>query len=789
MTGPLVSCIMPTFNRRRFVPSAIAQFLRQDWPEKELVVIDDGADCVRDLVPDDPRITYVRLDRRATIGRKRNIACERARGEIVAHWDDDDWHAPDRLRRQATALLASAADLCGITRLLFCNPEEGRAWEFVYLGNMPWIGGSSMMYRRASWARSPFPDCDIGEDTRFAASRTRQQMVVMPDATFHVGRVHAANVNPKITNGPSWRPLPLAKIREVLGADWDDFAGSSAAAAPRPSEPAGPLVSCIMPTANRRPFVALALEHFEAQDYAAAELVVVDTGADSVGDLCAGHPRVRHLPARRGMTIGGQRNVACGAARGEIIVHWDDDDWYAPHRLRTQIEPILSGRADVTGLESCYVWNLHDGAFWTIGDDLHKRMFVGDVHGGTLAYRRSLLKHGVRYDEVNLAEDAALLKRLQRGGARLERVKNDGAFVYVRHGRNAWRFETGTFLGGDGWSRVEPPAAMPLATRERYRAIVAGVTPVAIPSAAQPPKTQPAATVRRITDCLGGAEIDLPAAPMRVERCVALVASEGCADFLGGALGSLARFGGIADVRRVVFVEQGASRCEAVARAHDALVLPYRNVSARRPGSWLKAILYSMSRAVEAKQYLCLDVDLLVLSSLRPLFETHAALPRGQILVAPEATRQPTPNLRHALESLYRSTRAETDCLLRAFPGAATETNVINDGVFVADAVALEGLAETLQRSTILREWINARRDVWWRTKGALNVALAGARVIEPLDSAYNAQLHADGAVLRTVGGQPSAVWRGRAANVLHFNGNGRSAYATSRRAVLGAGG
>ena len=141
-SASVVSCIMPTFNRRRFVPTAIDHFRRQGWPDKELIVVDDGSDCVRDLIPDDPQIVYVRLDTRASIGKKRNLACERARGEIVAHWDDDDWHAPDRLQFQAQALLASTADLCGITRLLFCNPEEGRAWEFVYMGGATWVGAA-----------------------------------------------------------------------------------------------------------------------------------------------------------------------------------------------------------------------------------------------------------------------------------------------------------------------------------------------------------------------------------------------------------------------------------------------------------------------------------------------------------------------------------------------------------------------------------------------------------------------------------------------------------------------
>ena len=79
---PLVSCIMPTYNRRRFVPGAIRSFLRQDFPNKELVILDDGTDPVADLMPDDPQVHYVRLSQRTTVGAKRNL-CLRAGRRLV----------------------------------------------------------------------------------------------------------------------------------------------------------------------------------------------------------------------------------------------------------------------------------------------------------------------------------------------------------------------------------------------------------------------------------------------------------------------------------------------------------------------------------------------------------------------------------------------------------------------------------------------------------------------------------------------------------------------------------
>src|SRR4029453_19349055 len=105
-------CVMPTRDRRPFVAQAITYFRRQDYPCRELVVVDDGDDAVGDLVPVDPGIRYVRLDRPMLLGEKRNMCNDLAAGDVLVHWDDDDWSAPDRLRRQLTALEDSGADLC-----------------------------------------------------------------------------------------------------------------------------------------------------------------------------------------------------------------------------------------------------------------------------------------------------------------------------------------------------------------------------------------------------------------------------------------------------------------------------------------------------------------------------------------------------------------------------------------------------------------------------------------------------------------------------------------------------
>jgi glycosyltransferase involved in cell wall biosynthesis len=467
ITGtPLVSCIMPTYNRRRFLPQAIRSFLRQDYPNLELVVVDDGVDSVADCMPADQRIRYFRLDQKLTVGAKRNFACKQARGEFIAHWDDDDWYPASRIRAQMSALLDSSADVCGSSRIYYYDPATGRAWEFGYSAVAPvWVGGNTLAYRRAAWERSPFPDLQVGEDSYFVCYGAKT-VCDLAQPGLCVGMVHAGNTSYKETGGAFWKAIAITGIQQLLRDDlevYNALLGDSSLAR-------WPLVSCIMPTCQRRPFLPLALRWFLDQDYPNKELIIVDDGEDQVGDLAANLPGVRYFSLQSRASIGAKRNLACEQSRGEIIVHWDDDDWYAPDRLRYQVTPILKGEAEITGLENAFVLELPSGEFWTVGADLHRQMFVGDVHGGTLVYHRGLLTAGLRYMELNLAEDAWLLHQAMGRGKRLLRLGNPGMFVYVRHGRNAWQeFTPGRFLNPAGWVRTQPPLTFPGSALSAYR--------------------------------------------------------------------------------------------------------------------------------------------------------------------------------------------------------------------------------------------------------------------------------------------------------------------------------
>lgn len=218
MNLPLVSCIMPTRDRRRFVERAIGYFLRQSYPEKELIILDDGDDVLADLIPDDRNVWYTSLSKPRSVGEKRNMMNALARGEFVAHFDDDDWQHPDRLARQVTALMQQSADrVCGLSSMLYYDMRTHLSWRYTYHDpEKPWVAGNSLMYRHALWTRRRFHAQQVCEDIRFLWDEPRLPLLPITGPLV-VGVIHKHNVASKHTDHPLWHRVPDSEVEGVVG--------------------------------------------------------------------------------------------------------------------------------------------------------------------------------------------------------------------------------------------------------------------------------------------------------------------------------------------------------------------------------------------------------------------------------------------------------------------------------------------------------------------------------------------------------------------------------------------
>ncbi|GAB4373096.1 MAG: hypothetical protein Kow0042_16810 [Calditrichia bacterium] len=221
---PLISCIMPTSHRSHFVTQSLAYFLRQTYPNKELIIVDDTPASLALPVNTDSRIRYYRLNTPLSLGDKRNYAIEQSRGEIILHWDDDDWHHPHRLQIQAEALLKNQAEISGLSSLLFFDIQTGKLWRYTFpSATAKWFAGGSLAYWKYVWEYKPFPSTSRGEDTFFLQKLQHLRFASFNNDKIYIAIIHPGNTSPKSLGSPTWMPWPHDDFFQLVGQDGDFY--------------------------------------------------------------------------------------------------------------------------------------------------------------------------------------------------------------------------------------------------------------------------------------------------------------------------------------------------------------------------------------------------------------------------------------------------------------------------------------------------------------------------------------------------------------------------------------
>ncbi len=131
-TAPVVSIIIPTFNRRRLLAETIDSVRDQSLENWELFVIDDcSTDDTYEYTSSikDDRITPIRLTENSERSRARNLGLSRAKGKYVLFLDDDDLLYPNSLKDQVEALESSPGSIASIGSYIMFD-ENGEVRDF-----------------------------------------------------------------------------------------------------------------------------------------------------------------------------------------------------------------------------------------------------------------------------------------------------------------------------------------------------------------------------------------------------------------------------------------------------------------------------------------------------------------------------------------------------------------------------------------------------------------------------------------------------------------------------------
>jgi len=192
-----------------------------------------------------------------------------------------------------------------------------------------------------------------------------------------------------------------------------------------------PFVSVICPTYNRRKFLPNLIQQFNYQTYPqeCMELVIVDDSPETSEDIIPKQSNIfyHYLPEK--MQLGKKRNYLNSLAKGEIIVCFDDDDFYSPDRVSHAVTKLTGVKGIlIAGSSVIHIYYKKLDKILEFGP-------YGPYHGtnGTMAYKREYLETHSYLDDKDKAEEAHFTNNFSEPMVQLDPHK---VMLCIAHGNN-----------------------------------------------------------------------------------------------------------------------------------------------------------------------------------------------------------------------------------------------------------------------------------------------------------------------------------------------------------------
>jgi glycosyltransferase involved in cell wall biosynthesis len=206
-----------------------------------------------------------------------------------------------------------------------------------------------------------------------------------------------------------------------------------------------------MVTLDRLALAKESILSFARQTYPERELLIVTDGSPAFREALARFVDALNLrsqvrffyPENTGHTLGYLRNLAMGAACGDILCQWDDDDINHPDRLLEQAQHLLQHNAAASFFADHlqFIEEQHAVCWidWTL---------EGEVAGPDQLFPGSLMMHRdprFRYPEEGVisrqGEDSVLLHMLYQNASVKPLIGAGHLYLYRFHGRNTFSRE------------------------------------------------------------------------------------------------------------------------------------------------------------------------------------------------------------------------------------------------------------------------------------------------------------------------------------------------------------
>lgn len=158
---PKVSVVLPTFNRPYFLDIAVELFNNQDYPFKELIIVDDSKEQCRDYSSEN--IKHYHLNERMLLGKKMNWGIKKSVGDYIFKMDDDDFYGNSFISENLNSYPTEGDFILFHQPFIFFDLKN---WE-MKVSDKKRCSGATFFFKKEIWNRVKFRDVLEAVDAYF----------------------------------------------------------------------------------------------------------------------------------------------------------------------------------------------------------------------------------------------------------------------------------------------------------------------------------------------------------------------------------------------------------------------------------------------------------------------------------------------------------------------------------------------------------------------------------------------------------------------------------------------